>query len=147
MLYNDEPSDFKSKFEVVGCFVESNGELLLLHRQDHKPEGNTWGIPSGKVDEGETPVSTVLRELKEETGFKVSTSELSYLKKLFIRFPTYDFIYHVFRTKLAERRSVKINPNEHKDARWITPEKAKQVNLIGDLREGINLFYGNQKYH
>lgn len=146
MLYASEPEGFNPKFEVVGCFVESNGEILLLHRQDHKPEGNTWGIPSGKIDEGETPQSTVIRELGEETGFKLPESEVLYLTKLYVRFPLYDFIYHVFRTKLAERESVKLNPSEHKDFKWVVPEKAEQLNLIGGLKEGITIFYGNQNF-
>ncbi len=41
MLYHDKPSDFDIKFEVVGCFIEYNKKILLLHRQDHKSQGNT----------------------------------------------------------------------------------------------------------
>ena len=50
MLYKEKPENFTPKFEVVSCFVEYNNKILLLLRQDHKPEPNTYGVPAGKVD-------------------------------------------------------------------------------------------------
>jgi hypothetical protein len=43
MLVSDKTKDFNPKFEVVSCFIEVEGRILLLHRADHKPQGNTWG--------------------------------------------------------------------------------------------------------
>ena len=60
MIFKERPPNFSSEFDVASCFVEHDGEILLLHRQDHKPEGNTWGVPAGKVDEGEEIMQTML---------------------------------------------------------------------------------------
>ncbi len=62
MISRDKPEHFIPKFEVVSCFVEYNDEILLLLRQDYKPEGNTYGVPAGKIDEGETPDKAMKRE-------------------------------------------------------------------------------------
>lgn len=62
MLYKEQPKNFTPKFEVVSCFVEYKDEILLLLRQDHKPEGNTYGVPAGKVDAGETINQAMKRE-------------------------------------------------------------------------------------
>ena len=86
MIYKERPQNFNPKFEVVSCFVEYNGEILLLHRQDHKPEGNTWGVPAGKVDDGENLLESMVREIKEETGFLLPSSQLSYFEKVFVIF-------------------------------------------------------------
>jgi ADP-ribose pyrophosphatase YjhB (NUDIX family) len=67
MLYTNKPEVFDPKFDVVSCFVEYKGKILLLHRQDHKPQGNTYGVPAGKVDAGEDIWTTVRREIEEET--------------------------------------------------------------------------------
>ena len=55
MIYGSKPKQFNPLFEVVSCFVEHNGEIILLHRQSQKPEGDTWGVPAGKVGEEENP--------------------------------------------------------------------------------------------
>lgn len=49
MLAEIPQKDFKPKFEVVSCFVEHDSKILLLLRQDHKSEPNTYGVPAGKV--------------------------------------------------------------------------------------------------
>jgi ADP-ribose pyrophosphatase YjhB (NUDIX family) len=51
MISKNKPENFTPKFEVVSCFVEYKNEILLLLRQDHKPQGNTYGVPAGKIDE------------------------------------------------------------------------------------------------
>jgi 8-oxo-dGTP diphosphatase len=84
MIHKERPQNFNSKFDVVSCFVEYNGEILLLHRQDYKPEGNTWGLPAGKVDSGENFLESMVREIQEETGFVLPSSQLSYFGKVFV---------------------------------------------------------------
>ena len=141
MIYREKPQNFNSKFDVVSCFVEYNGEILLLHRQDHKPEGNTWGVPAGKVDEREKLSETMVREIQEETGFQLSSSQLFYFGKVYVEYPEYSFVYHIFHTKLDQRQKVAVNYKEHKDFRWISPENALNISLIRDLDNCIKLFY------
>ncbi len=140
MIYEEMPEDFDSSCEVVSCFVEHDGKILMLHRQDHKPEGDTWGGPAGKVDEGEGINEALKREVFEETGIELQDPK--YFKKLFIRLPDYDFVYHIFHELLDEIPTVKIREEEHKDFNWIEPEKALETNLMSDEDECIKLFFG-----
>ena len=50
MISRTKLENFNKKFDVVSVFIEHDGEILLLHRQDHKPQGNTWAMPAGKVN-------------------------------------------------------------------------------------------------
>jgi len=142
MIYLEKPKDFNPKLEAVGCFVQCNGEIALLLRQDHKPQGNTWGIPSGKVHEGENLAQTAIRETKEETGFNFSEEEMKFFKTVWVRFPEYDFVYHIFYADLDEKKEIRINSKEHKDAKWASPFDVLKLPLIGDLDGCINLFFG-----
>jgi len=44
--------------------------ILLLLRSEYVLEPDTWGIVSGKIDEGENPKDAATREAKEEIGYE-----------------------------------------------------------------------------
>ena len=44
--------------------------ILLLLRSEYVLEPNTWGIVSGKIDDGENPKEAATRESKEEIGYE-----------------------------------------------------------------------------
>jgi 8-oxo-dGTP pyrophosphatase MutT (NUDIX family) len=139
MLYKDKPENFSPRFEVVSCFVEYKNEILLLLRQDHKPEGNTYGVPAGKVDVGETIHEAMQREGREET--QIDFNDAEYFDKLYVRYPDYDFIYHMYSKKFTTKPNVTIDPKEHKSFTRKTPQEALKSVLIRDLDECIKLFY------
>jgi hypothetical protein len=57
MYFHRKPDRFDPKFEIVACWLmRPDGRFVLLHRQPWKPEGNTWGVPAGKIEEGEVPI-------------------------------------------------------------------------------------------
>lgn len=60
----------------VGALVRNAEGELLLARRGRPPEAGCWGILGGKVEYGETLASTVLREVKEESGFDVEILDL-----------------------------------------------------------------------
>lgn len=141
MIYDAEPDCFSPKFKVVSCFVQCGNEFLMLLRQDGKSEGNKWGIPAGKLNPGESSVDAIVRELYEETGIRHSPFEIGYFRKLFVRYPDYDFIYHMFTAKMQEKPEVKIKPDEHKSFQWVSPEEALKLPLVPDEDACIRMFY------
>ncbi|MBM3192190.1 MAG: NUDIX domain-containing protein [Chlamydiae bacterium] len=65
--------------EVAALYLRHQDKVLLLHRQDHKAEGNCWGVPGGKLKRGESPLQGVIREVKEETGYECSPDSLKFI--------------------------------------------------------------------
>ena len=141
MISRAKPERFKEKFEVVSCFIEHDSKILLLHRQDYKPQGDTWGVPAGKVDKGETLPDAIIREIKEEIELTIKPHELVFFDTFYVRYPEYDFIYHVFHTKLDKIPKLNLNPIEHKDYVWTTPSESLKMNLIPDEDFCIKAFY------
>jgi mutator protein MutT len=134
VVYLEPTAQFKPRIEVATVYIEFNDQILLLHRQDNKSEGNKWGIPGGKVDKNETPLHAVIREIKEETGYDISKHEIECLKPVYIEYNDKDhFVYHAFRTSLQDDPgAVKINFQEHKGFTWVKPADALKMDLLKD---------------
>ena len=142
MLFREKPKDFDPKVEIVSCFVEHGGNFLLLHRCDHKYEGDKWGVPAGKVEKSESIHAALLREVKEETGLDLQIDNVFYKDCLYVRYPDYDFVYHVYHTKLDNCPEIKLSQNEHKDYKWASPEEALKMPLMLDEDLSVKIFYG-----
>lgn len=57
---------------AVGVIQDSTGLVLLAERPEGKPWSGYWEFPGGKVEEMETPVAALHRELKEELDIEVT---------------------------------------------------------------------------
>jgi 8-oxo-dGTP diphosphatase len=57
---------------VVACaLVDADRRVLIAQRPEGKPLAGLWEFPGGKVDPGERPEQTLIRELHEEIGITV----------------------------------------------------------------------------
>jgi 8-oxo-dGTP diphosphatase len=59
------------------ALVDSDGRVLVQRRPDQKSWAGWWEFPGGKVHDGETPETTIVRELKEELGLDITESCLA----------------------------------------------------------------------
>ena len=57
---------------VAACaLVDADGRVLLTERPAGKSMAGLWEFPGGKIEAGERPEETLIRELKEELGIVV----------------------------------------------------------------------------
>ncbi len=112
-----------SKIRVVGCLIEYDGKILALHRKEDKSQGNTWGLPAGKVEEGESDIDAIIREIKEETGHETKKADLEFVLDKTWDFPEKVVEFPTYRLRLNKKIEVRYNPKEHDDYRWMTPEE------------------------
>ena len=143
MIYNEQPVDFTPDMEVVGCLVECDGKIVLLHRQDYKMEGNKWDLPAGKVDKTDLDKkSAMLRELREETGLTISEKELNFHKTFYVSHLGFNFFYHYFNVKLQQIPDIVISKGEHKAFVWVTPSEALTMPLVLDEEHCMKDYFG-----
>jgi len=68
----------KSKMLVSGVSVLPvvDGQIALLRIYRYPIQGESWEIPRGFIEKGESSTQSVIRELKEETGLTCRKSDL-----------------------------------------------------------------------
>ncbi len=59
----------------VGVMLINRDGLVFVGQRLDQPGGEAWQMPQGGIDEGEEPLTAVLRELGEETG--ISSDKVS----------------------------------------------------------------------
>lgn len=62
---------------VKGIIIHEQ-RLLIVRRAAADFGGGTWECPGGKIDFGELPLDSLVREMKEETQLTVSPERLLY---------------------------------------------------------------------
>ena len=110
---------------VVGCFLFHDDKFVLVHRLPHKPEGGTWGLASGKVEDGETDLRAIQRELFEETGYNAQDSEIELLGAYdFVTPQGEPYVFVAHRVQLSDHHEVVIEETAHSEFIWTTIEEA-----------------------
>lgn len=140
-VYDRRPADFAAKVEVAATYVNVSGKILLLQLADHKAEKGTWGVPAGKLEVHEKPPQAAKRELFEETGIHIeSTDQFHSLGTLYIRKPELDYVYHLFGIELDTKPDLTLS-NEHCFYRWVLSEEAETLPLMNGAKEALDTYY------
>lgn len=89
-LHGDDPTDL-DRMSLIGAVPgvdldtltgridgTAGGAAVILTRRGSglRAHRNQWALPGGRVDEGETPLEAVLRELEEEVGLRLGEGDL-----------------------------------------------------------------------
>ncbi|MFD0904693.1 NUDIX hydrolase [Actinomadura sediminis] len=72
----DEPG--MRRAGVVLCALEHDGvpSVILIKRADRGRNAGQWGLPGGRLEDGETPERAALRELHEEVGLTAGAADV-----------------------------------------------------------------------
>jgi 8-oxo-dGTP diphosphatase len=125
--------------KVVTCFLESEGEILILRRSGEVGSyQGSWAGVSGYIES--TADEQALTEIEEETSLKRDEVEL--LKKgkpltvedegLGIR-----WVVHPYLFRIKDRDKIRIDW-EHKESRWIKPEDIERYQTVPKLKEALS---------
>lgn len=61
-FYEEAPADVRQKYAVI--IAKHEGKLLWCRHEDR----DTWEVPGGHIEPGESAIEAAARELQEETG-------------------------------------------------------------------------------
>ncbi len=86
------------------CIKWREKEILLVPNIDPSKPLGFWGLPGGKMKNGETPEMAVLRELAEETGQEGITKHRAEIPKTG---SNGDYIHHFIAVKISPGKELK----------------------------------------
>ena len=105
---------------VAACaLVDADGRVLLAQRPEGRTLAGLWEFPGGKVEPGETPEETLIRELDEELGI---TTKIPCLAPLTFASHTYDDFHLLMPLYVCRRFEGMAHGREGQAIRWVRPK-------------------------
>lgn len=134
------PAPAKPLLLVAACaLVDADGRVLLAQRPEGKSMAGLWEFPGGKVEAGETPEQTLIRELREELGVDTQAACLS---PLFFASHAYESFHLLMPLYACRRWQGRPEGREGQRLAWVRPAKmgeypmpAADVPLVALLRD------------
>lgn len=117
---------------TVICLIYRGNRILLQNRVKEDWKGYT--LPGGHVEEGESIVAAVIREMKEETGLTVLRPQLCGVKQ----FPIEKGRYLVFLFKTDQFEGEVIS-SEEGDMEWVDREELAACQTVEDFDQLLNV--------
>ena len=108
---------------VAACaLVDADGRVLIAQRPPGKTLAGLWEFPGGKVEPGETPEATLIRELGEELGVE---TQLACLAPLTFARHAYEDFHLLMPLFVCRRFTGTPHPREGQVLKWVRPKQLR----------------------
>jgi len=108
---------------VAACaLIDADGRVLIAQRPEGKQLAGLWEFPGGKVEAGERPEETLIRELAEELGIAVKAACLA---PLTFASHAYDDFHLLMPLYVCRRWDGVVTAREHAQLAWVKPAKLR----------------------
>jgi 8-oxo-dGTP diphosphatase len=108
---------------VAACaLVDADGRVLIAERPVGRPMAGLWEFPGGKVEAGERPEQTLIRELKEELGIVVNETCLAPLTFASHSYPDFHLLMPLY---LCRRWDGQVRAQEGQRIAWVQANRLR----------------------
>jgi 8-oxo-dGTP diphosphatase len=112
---------------VAACaLIDADGRVLLAQRPEGKPMAGLWEFPGGKVEDGEQPERSLIRELKEELGISVSEDCLAPLTFASHAYPDFHLLMPLY---VCRRWEGTVSAAEGQRLAWVRPNRLRDYDM------------------
>lgn len=116
----------KTKLVAAALIVNDAGGILLTKRGPTQAMAGFWEFPGGKLEEGESPIEALRREIGEELGCALVVGPV--YDVLFHRYPQFDLLMMVYTCGLPPGETPQ--PLQVADMRWLSPASLGSVEIL-----------------
>lgn len=119
----------KTKRKAVRCYLIKDNKVVVTKYKEGNKKAGYYEIPGGKIEDGETPQQTAIREMKEETGLIIKN--LKYKGNLIIEYPNRVFDLDMFLCNECEGEPQEFEENT---SEWIEiNELLKKEKILSNI--------------
>ena len=115
----------KKSIDVVAAVIKKNNIFLVANRSFEANSPGIWEFPGGKVEEKETFVSALIREIEEELSLKIQVGDK--ITSIDLSTSDKDISVHYFYAFIV---SGHINLNVHSEFKWVARDQLSGLNYI-----------------
>jgi 8-oxo-dGTP diphosphatase len=105
------------------ALVDPDGRVLLAQRPPGKSMAGLWEFPGGKVEPGESPEATLIRELDEELGIEVKEACLAPLTFASHRYEDFHLLMPLY---VCRRWTGNVRGREGQALKWVRPQRLRE---------------------
>jgi 8-oxo-dGTP diphosphatase len=105
------------------ALVDADRRVLIAQRPEGKQLAGLWEFPGGKVEPGERPEETLIRELAEELDIRVKEPCLAPLTFASHRYPDFHLLMPLYVCRRWEGTPRAL---EHQALKWVEPGRLRE---------------------
>jgi 8-oxo-dGTP diphosphatase len=108
---------------VAACaLIDPDGRVLIAQRPEGKTMAGLWEFPGGKLEAGERPEQSLIRELREELGITVKSECLAPLTFASHSYPDFHLIMPLY---VCRRWEGFVQGREKQKLKWVWPNELR----------------------
>jgi 8-oxo-dGTP diphosphatase len=112
---------------VAACaLVDADGRVLLAQRPEGKTLAGLWEFPGGKIENGERPEQSLIRELKEELGISVKEDCLAPLTFASHAYAEFHLLMPLY---VCRRWEGTVTALEGQKLAWVRPNRLRDYEM------------------
>ena len=109
--------------DLACALLDQDGRVLIAQRPEGKALAGLWEFPGGKVEPGEQPEVTLIRELREELGITVKEPCLAPLTFASFAYPDFHLLMPLY---VCRRWEGVVIAREHQALKWVRPNELRK---------------------
>jgi 8-oxo-dGTP diphosphatase len=110
--------------EVVAAIIIHDSKILCVQRGPAKYDyiSHKWEFPGGKLEEGETKIAAIKREIQEELHMDITVD--AFFTTVQHAYPDFHITMHSF---LCSCDTAELTLTEHSDFKWLSKDELKDL--------------------